>query len=96
MDRYVFSFKGDFEKRKSGNVFLTIHDVGTSFQAMVDFVNHEDMAAQLKDRYFIHLSVCLSVYLYINPALNLLPTIITFVIIKMIIIKIMTKINLII
>ena len=82
MDSYVFSFKGDFEKRKSGNVFLTIHDVGTSFQAMVDFVNHEDMAAQLKDRYFIHLSVCLSAYLYINPAIHLLYIFIYFIIIE--------------
>jgi len=49
--------QGDFEKRRSGNVFMTIHNVGSSFQSMVDFVNHEDMA-QLKDRcLFLHVSV---------------------------------------
>ena len=38
------SIQGSLEHGRDGPVFMTIHNVGQSFQSMVEFVNHEDMA----------------------------------------------------
>jgi len=49
--------QGNLEKGRDGPVFMTIHDVGSSFHSMVDFVNHEDMA-EVKNRcLFLHVSI---------------------------------------
>ena len=44
------SYQGDIDKLKScSSVFLTIHDVGSSYQSWVTFTSHEDMK-ETKDR----------------------------------------------
>jgi len=50
--------EGDLDKLKgSSSVFLTIHDVGTSYESWVKFTQHEDMK-EVKDRsLFLHLSL---------------------------------------
>ena len=42
--------QGDLDKGRDGPVFMTIHNVGSSFQSMVEFVNHVDMD-EVKQRY---------------------------------------------
>jgi len=49
--------QGNLEKGREGPVFMTIHDVGSSFHSMVDFVNHEDMAEVKNRGLFLHVSI---------------------------------------
>jgi pimeloyl-ACP methyl ester carboxylesterase len=67
VSRYIFELEkcppisvylqGDLEKQRNGPVIMTIHDVGSSYRSMVDFVNHPDMA-EVKERcMFLHVSM---------------------------------------
>jgi hypothetical protein len=38
-------------------IFLTIHDVGSTAQSMIDFVNHSSMAAVKRHSVFLHICV---------------------------------------
>jgi len=49
--------QGNLESGKNGPVFMTIHDVGSSFESMVDFVNQEDMAEVKSRCLFVHVSI---------------------------------------
>jgi len=49
--------QGDLEKGRDGPVFMTIHNVGSSFQSMVEFVNHPDMQEVKQRCLFLHVSV---------------------------------------
>jgi len=49
--------QGDLEKHREGVVFLTIHDVGSSYLSMVDFVNHEEMEEIRRRCMFIHVVI---------------------------------------
>jgi len=49
--------QGDQDKMKEGVVFLTVHDVGASYQTLVDFISHPSME-QIKGRcVFLHVAV---------------------------------------
>jgi len=51
--------EGDLEKlRDSSNVFLTVHDVGSSYLRWAQFTQHEDMMDIRARSLFIHVSVC--------------------------------------
>jgi hypothetical protein len=41
----VHVFQGDLDKQRDGPVFLTLHDVGHSYLAWVNFVNTPEMEA---------------------------------------------------
>ncbi len=41
----VHMFQGDLDKQRDGPVFLTLHDVGHSYLAWVNFVNTPEMEA---------------------------------------------------
>lgn len=49
--------QGDLDKGRDGPVFMTIHNVGSSFQSMVEFVNHVDMDEVKQRCLFLHVSV---------------------------------------
>ena len=44
--------QGDLEKQRYGPVIMTIHNVGSSYRSMVDFINHPEML-EVKNRYII-------------------------------------------
>ena len=44
--------QGDLERQRYGPVIMTIHNVGSSYRSMVDFINHPEML-EVKNRYII-------------------------------------------
>merc|ERR1712215_627854 len=49
--------QGDKEKLKEGVVYLTLHDVGSSYQDWVNYTSHESMQTILKRAVFLHVSL---------------------------------------
>lgn len=49
--------QGDQDKLKEGVVFLTIHDVGSTYQTWVDFINHPSMEEIRNRCVFLHVVV---------------------------------------
>lgn len=49
--------QGDLEKHRDGVVFLTLHDVGSSYLSMVDFINNEDMEEIRRRCMFMHVVI---------------------------------------
>ncbi|XP_023343988.1 uncharacterized protein ZK1073.1 [Eurytemora carolleeae] len=67
VSRYIFELEncppisvylqGDLEKQRYGPVIMTIHNVGSSYRSMVDFINHPEML-EVKNRcMFLHVSL---------------------------------------
>eukprot|EP00090_Calanus_glacialis_P035219 TRINITY_DN6016_c0_g1_i4.p1 TRINITY_DN6016_c0_g1~~TRINITY_DN6016_c0_g1_i4.p1 ORF type:complete len:319 (-),score=91.45 TRINITY_DN6016_c0_g1_i4:136-1092(-) len=51
--------EGDLDKlRDSSNVFLTVHDIGSSYLRWVQFTKHEDMIGIRARSLFLHVSIC--------------------------------------
>lgn len=56
MEVYV---EGDLDKlRDTSTVFLTVHDVGSSYLSWVQFTRHKEVREVRKRSVFIHLSIC--------------------------------------
>ena len=50
--------QGDLDKHRDDQaVFLTVHDVGTSYLSMVDFFSHRELAEIRSRSLFLHVSV---------------------------------------
>merc|ERR1712080_419739 len=49
--------QGDEEKLKDGVVYLTVHDVGSSYQSWVNYTSHHSMETVQKRAVFLHLSL---------------------------------------
>lgn len=50
--------EGDLDKlRDSSNIFLTVHDVGSSYRSWVKFTGHEDMIGVRGKSLFLHVSL---------------------------------------
>jgi len=49
--------QGDEEKLKDGVVYLTVHDVGSSYQSWVNYTTHQSMETVQKRAVFLHLSL---------------------------------------
>jgi len=49
--------QGDLERQRDGAVFLTVHDVGSSYFTWVDWVRHSSMEEVRKRALFIHVAV---------------------------------------
>jgi len=49
--------QGEDKHLKTGTVFLTVHDVGSSYQSWLNFTSHPSMADVCKRSVFIHVSL---------------------------------------